>query len=160
MTAVGTKHDHFNQDTNSSDQLFAFALGGSLELASETLCKEFKQMTAQVGRAMSPNLVVTLEGHHVLSPVVSSGNATLANSVQEANSVYCVTHPDSGFQFLLSKLHAMFRNGRTVDATAFDRYFSTEGTLSLPRRRCTRVIGRIDLAPLSSRTTALNTVAR
>ena len=133
MTAVGTETEQFDQDNNTSDQIFAFALGGSLKLAPETLCQKVRQLTAEFGRTMSPNLVVTLEDDRVLSPVVvSSGDRTIAHSLQEADSIYCVTRPEGGFQFLLSKLQAMFRGGRTVNATAFDRYFATDGELTLP----------------------------
>ena len=133
LTAVGTKTDQFDQDNNTSDQIFAFALGGSLKLSPETLCRKFRQLMAQFGRPMSPNLIVTLEDDQVLSPVVvSSGNRTIAHSFQEADSIYCVTRPEGGFPFLLSKLQAMFRGGRTVNATAFDRYFAANGQLTLP----------------------------
>ena len=133
LTAVGTKTEQFDQDNNSSDQIFAFALGRSLKLAPETLCQRYRELSVEFNRSMSPNLIVTLEDDQVLSPVVvSSGNRTITHSLQEADSIYCVRRPDGGFQFLLSKLHAMFRGGRTVNATAFDRYFAIDGELTLP----------------------------
>ena len=80
LTAVGTETEQFDQDNNTSDQIFAFALGGSLKLAPETLCQKVRQLTAEFGRTMSPNLVVTLEDDRVLSPVVvSSGDRTIAH---------------------------------------------------------------------------------
>ena len=56
----------------------------------------------------------------------------IAHSLEEADSIYCVTRPEGGFPLLLSKLQAMFRGGRTVNAAAFDRYFATDGELTLP----------------------------
>ena len=62
LTVVGTGAEQFDQDNNSSDQIFAFALGRSLKLATETLCQRFRELSVEFNRSMSPNLVVTLRG--------------------------------------------------------------------------------------------------
>ena len=46
--------------------------------------------------------------------------------------MYCVTRPEGGFQFLLSRIYTVYRKGRTVEEVAFDRYFAKDGQLTLP----------------------------
>ena len=134
LSGVTLKPGDYNQDTHPSDQIYGFALGGRLDLSIKTLCEKFANLSLVTGYALSPNVLVTLDGS-VLCPVSISPdrqNASIMVSPQEANSIYSVRHPNKSFPFLLSKLQAMYTTGRTVDAHAFGRYFVEDGVLILP----------------------------
>ena len=132
---VGTKTEEFDQNSKPFDQIFGFSLAGSLELKPSTLCAKYVERAAQNGRTLSPNLIVTLDDNQVLSPLripASRHNPEIAISTHDANAIYCVTRPEGGFQFLLSRIYTVYRRGRTVEEVAFDRYFAKDGQLQLP----------------------------
>ena len=132
---LGTKAQEFDQDSKPLDQIFGFSLAGSLELIPETLCAKYADLLEQNGRILSPNLIVTLNDDQVLSPLKippNRHNPEIAISTHEANAIYCVTRPEGGFQFLLSRIYTIYRQGRTVEEVAFDRYFAKDGQLKLP----------------------------
>ena len=62
----------------------------------------------------------------------SATTQKFAISAQDANAIYCVGRPEGGFQFLLSRIYTAYRQGRTVEEIAFDRYFAKDGQLTLP----------------------------
>ena len=130
----GSKSEEYRQDAKPTDQVFGFALAGTLTLSPQTLCNKFAGLAKLTGNRLSPNLIVTLEGGILCPLLVSSDrhNPKMTVSVQGANGVYYVQNPNGGFQFLLSRLYFMYRSGRTVDPVAFDRYFAKDGTLTLP----------------------------
>ena len=133
-SAATPKPGDYNQDMHPSDQIYGFSLVGRLNLARETLCNKFIELALATGYALSPNLMVSLDGS-VLCPLSMPPdlhNPSITLSAQEANSVYAVVHPNRSFPFLLARLQAMYTTGRTVDAHAFDRYFAEEGILTLP----------------------------
>ena len=128
------KPGDYNQDMHPSDQIYGFSSVGRLNLARETLCNKFIELAIANGYALSPNLVVALDGS-VLCPLSmppNRHNPSITVSAQEANSIYTVLHPNKSFPFLLARLQTMYTTGRTVDAHAFDRYFAEEGILTLP----------------------------
>ena len=131
---AATEADEFDQDTKPLDQVFGFALAGSLALQAGTLCTKYAEMAAVHQRRFSPNLIVTLEDNQVLTPVRASpdGKLAIGISAHESDSIYCVTRPDGGFQFLLARIYNVYRQGRTVERVAFDRYFARDGRLTLP----------------------------
>ena len=132
---VGTRTEEFNQDSKPFDQIFGFSLAGSLGLKPRTLCAKYVEWAAQNGPALSPNLIVTLDDNQVLSPLripPQRHNPEIAISAQDANAIYCVGRPEGGFQFLLSRIYTAYRQGRTVEEIAFDRYFAKDGQLTLP----------------------------
>ncbi|MXZ25070.1 MAG: hypothetical protein F4Y80_09440 [Caldilineaceae bacterium SB0665_bin_21] len=130
----GTVDEQFDQDTKPFDQIFGFALAGSLGLQPETLCTKYAEMAALHERPLSPNLIVTLEDNQVLAPLCTppSGKLSIGISAREADSICCVTRPEGGFQFLLARIYTVYRQGRTVERVAFDRYFARDGRLTLP----------------------------
>ena len=132
-TFQGTRATEFDQDTKPFDQIFGFALAGSLALLPETLCTKYAEMAALHGRSLSPNLIVTLEDNQVITPLQTSpdGKRTIGISARESNSICCVTRPEGGFQFLLARIYNVYRQGRTVERAAFDRYFARDGRLTL-----------------------------
>ena len=134
ISAATPKPGDYNQDLHPTDQVYGFALAGSLDLSRETLCGKFTELAITNGYPLSPNLVVALDGMTLcpLSIPPDRHNPTITVSVQEANSIYAVSYPGKSFPFLLARLQAMYTTGRTVDARAFDRYLVEEGILTLP----------------------------
>lgn len=130
---VGTEAENFDQDTKPLDQIFGFALAGSLALRPETLCTKYAEMAALHGRPLSPNLIVTLEDNQVLVPLrrKADDTASIEISAQESGFICCVRRPEGGFQFLLARIYTVYRQGRTVEGVAFDRYFARDGRLTL-----------------------------
>ena len=131
----GTETEEFDQDSKPFDQIFGFSLAGSLELRPKTFCTKYVELASKTGRTLSPNLIVTLDDNQVLSPLCippDRHNPRIAISAQDANVIYCVTRPEGGFQFLLSRIYTVYRRGRTVEEVAFDRYFAKGGQLQLP----------------------------
>ena len=134
-SALGTEAEQFDQEAKPLDQIFGFSLAGSLKLTTETLCARYVEFAAQNGPTMSPNLIVMLEGNHVVCPLQippNRHNPEIALSACKANAIYCVSRPEGGFQFLLSQIYTVCRRGRTVEEVAFDRYFARDGQLTLP----------------------------
>lgn len=129
-----TVEEQFDQDAKPFDQIFGFALAGSLALQPETFCRKYAKMAALHERPLTPNLIVTLEDNQVLTPVRASpdGKLTIGISAHESESIYCVTRPEGGFQFLVAQIYDFYRQGRTVERVAFDRYFARDGRLTLP----------------------------
>lgn len=129
----GTEAEEFDQDTKPFDQVFGFALAGSLALRPETLCTKYAESAALHERSLSPNLIVTLEDNQVLTPLRMrpDGKPGIGISAQESDSICCVTRPEGGFQFLLARIYTVYRQGRTVERVAFDRYFARDGRLTL-----------------------------
>lgn len=134
LAAEGDETEEFNQDKNPLDQILGFCLAGKLALAPNTLCERYVQMLTQFGVSASPNLIVTLDDH-IVCPIRladGGGNATIVLAPAEANAIYCTRSPKGAFQFLLARIYALYRGGRTVEELAFDRYFATDGELQLP----------------------------
>ena len=134
LTGIGSKAEEYNQDTNPYDQIHGFAMSGKLGISTETLCKRFIEIAVDTGYGVSPNLVVVLDGN-VLCPLSIPPNRHMPNitvSLDEANAVYCVKHPNGSFPFLVARLQVMHSSGRTVSASAFDRYLAAGGISNLP----------------------------
>ena len=132
---VGVEAQEFDQDSKPTDQIFGFALAGSLGLNANTLCAKYVEFAAKYKRVLSPNLIVTLDDDQVLTPLQippDRHNPKISISPLDANAMYCVTNPQRGFQFLISQLYSIYRQGRTVEESAFDRYFADDGRLTLP----------------------------
>ena len=128
-----TVEEQFDQDAKPLDQIFGFSLAGSLKLRPKTLCTSYVGLAAATGRTLSPNLIVTLDDNQVLSPLRTpqDGKPVIGISAQDSDAICCVTRPEGGFQFLLSRIYSVYRQGRTVERIAFDRYFARDGRLTL-----------------------------
>ena len=134
LTAGGAKSEEFNQDAKSRDQVYGFALAGSFGLRSQTMCERYVEFSKEVRQENCLNLIVSLEGDKVLCPLripEDRHNPTIVHSLMEANGVYVAASQGGSFQFLLTQLYQAYRSGRTVELTAFDRYFCKEGVLHL-----------------------------
>ena len=134
ITAATPKPGDYNQDTHTSDQIHGFALAGRLDVSQETLCKGFVRMATETGHALSPNLMVSLDGTVVcpISIPADRHNPTIIQSLRDANAIYCVGKPNQSFPFLLARLQTMYATGRTVNPAAFNRYIATDGIETLP----------------------------
>ena len=133
-SAATPKPGDYNQDLHSSDQIYGFSCVGRLNLTRQTLCRKFIELALPNGYALNPNLIVSLDGN-ILCPISippNRHNPSITVSMQEANNIYGVMHPNKSFPFLLARLQSMYTTGRTVDAQGFDRYFTEGGILTLP----------------------------
>ena len=128
-----TLDEQFDQDVKPFDQVFGFALAGTLALQPETFCTKYAELALLHERTLSPNLIVTLDDNQVLTPLRMSQDRqwTIGISAHKSDSICCVTRPDGGFQFLLARIYNVYRRGRTVEKIAFDRYFARGGRLTL-----------------------------
>ena len=130
MGMQGTKKEEFNQDKKPMDQIFGFALAGSLAMSPATLCNKFVEMAQGVERGLLPSLIVTLDGGVFCPLQVEGGKKTIELSPQQAQHMYYVQESDcNSFLVLVSKLHTVFRSGRTVTDGAFGRYFGYNTTI-------------------------------
>ena len=119
------------------DQTFSFALAGSLALQPATLCTKYAEMSALHRLPLSPDLIVTLDGNHVLAPLMSAsgGKWNLGQFAHESHAICCTACPEGSFVFLLARIYTLYRQGRvggTVARVVFDRYFTRGGRLKLP----------------------------
>ena len=134
VSAFGTKEEEFNQLQKPYNQIYGFALAGSLSLQPKTLSERFIDLELCAGPEYSPNLIVTLD-NTVLCPLncfPDRHQFEIMLSTQEANSIYCVTNSDSSFQFLISRIQNVYYRGSSVELFAFDQYFSKDGIEALP----------------------------
>ena len=124
----------YNQEGNSLDQIFGFALAGKLKLKPQTFCEKFVDRANKIEPILTPNLIVTLD-QGILCPATirkEDEKGEIHISPQEAKGVYHVNKCDENFRFLLSKIYDIYNHGRTVPVSAFGRYFDHEGVLMLP----------------------------
>ncbi len=130
----GAKHEEYNQDSNSLDQIHGFALAGSLKLSPETLHDKFLELTRQTGFHLSPNTIVTLDGNVLcpLSLLEEEPYLRIVPSPQDADGIYLVENQANCFQFLLSRIYSIYQDGRTVNMSAFNRYVMKDGKTRLP----------------------------
>lgn len=127
----GTLEEEFNQIEKPTDQIFGFAVAGSLGLSEATFCKKFSDLASKTDDSVSLNLIAFLDGR-VVVPLVSGPKATITLSQQGADGFYIANKGEEAFQFLLSRLYSVYRRGRTVRVSAFDRYITREGMTKLP----------------------------
>ena len=124
----------YNQEDNSLDQIFGFALAGKLGLKPQTFCKKFVDRATEMESTLTPNLIVTLNQGILCpnTPPEKDEEGKIEISLQDATSVYHVDKGDENFRFLLSMIYLVYNDGKTVPVSAFGRYFDHEGVLMLP----------------------------
>lgn len=127
----GTLEEEFDQIKKPTDQIFGFAVAGSLGLSEETFCRKFSDLTSKTDDSVAVNLITFLDGR-VVVPLVSDPKPTMTLSQQGADGFYLANKGDEAFQFLLSRLYSVYRRGRTVQVSAFERYITREGVANLP----------------------------
>ena len=73
LSIASTEANQFDQANKAVDQVFGFALAGTLKLRSATACEKFFALSTEVGWPLSPNLIVTLEDEQILCPLSIAG---------------------------------------------------------------------------------------
>lgn len=127
----GTPSEEFNQIDKPFDQIFGFSFAGALGLSDETFCAKFAEHASKTDDHLSPNFMVFLnEG--VVFPLADGTEPTILPSQKDATGFYFVNKGEENFQTLLSRLYQVYRLGRTVELSAFDRYITRDGILSFP----------------------------
>ena len=130
----GNPGTDYNQTGKPLDQIFGFALADKLKLKPQTLCEKFANRASEMEPILTPNLIVTLD-QGILCPATfpkENEEGEINISLQDAKGIYHINKCDENFRFLLSKIYDIYNRGRTVPASAFGRYFDSEGVLMLP----------------------------
>jgi len=126
----GTPDEEFNQIENPFDQIFGFAIAGSLGVTDETFCAKFAELASRTDDHLSPNIMVLLnEG--VVFPLGCGSEPTILLSQKDAAGFYFANKGDENFQFLLYYLYKFYQHGRTVEVSTFGRYISRDGILKV-----------------------------
>ena len=124
----------YSQTDYPLDQIFGFALAGTLDLNPETLCKKFIEHAMEFGALSSPNLIVSLD-KGVLCPNTPSdkldGVGELHVSLEDGSGICHVDRKHENFRYLVSMIYRIYHEGRTVPISAFERYIDPQGALTL-----------------------------
>jgi len=127
---AGAPSEEFNQKEKPSDQIFGFAIAGSLGVTNETFCEKFAKLASKTDDHLSLDLMVFLnEG--VVFPLAGGSKPTILLSQKNATGFYFANKGEENFQFLLARLYQVYRQGRTVESSAFDHYITRDGILSV-----------------------------
>jgi len=110
----------FDQDKNSSDQIWTFALGGDFAVSPETLSEHIGTFLRDTNDEYSPNIIATLNSGIVYP--INKFNRSICNSVSDGTGYGYGVSESGAFQYLLSSLYRVIRNGRTVDFATFSHY--------------------------------------
>lgn len=130
VTIRGAQTEEFDQTKKPFDQIFGFAIAGSLGVTDETFCAKFAELASRTDDHLSPNLIVLL-ANGVVFPLGGGSKPTPLLSQKDATGFYFADKGDENFQFLLSRLYQVYQQGRTVEVSAFSRYITHEGKLSV-----------------------------
>lgn len=131
-------------------QIFGFVLAGQSRLKRETLLKNVRGLAGEVGNALSPNLLLTLDGYAVKWGRLEqeerkeigrssdgSYNLTLrkagperwkASFSSETGTHVLGSEVSEPFRMLVRWLRLWAQVGRTSAVESFDRYFATSAT--------------------------------
>ncbi|MDE0419559.1 MAG: hypothetical protein OXK76_01550 [Gammaproteobacteria bacterium] len=146
-------------------QVFGFVLAGECRLKGETLAERFRELAAEHGDDLCPNLLLTLDGCFVRwaslkrgkrNEVGQSDDGTFTLKVFRdgsprwepswsavAGTHLICTEETEPFRQLLRWLRMIVQEGRTSAVESFERYFETassaeqEWLVSLPKLRTT-----------------------
>jgi hypothetical protein len=110
VTTVGSLEEEFNQTEKPCDQIFGFAIAGSLGVADETFCAKFAELASKTDDHLSPNLMVLLNDG-VVFPLAGGSNPTILLSQKNATGFYFANKGVKNFQFLLSFLYKVYWQG-------------------------------------------------
>ena len=134
-----------DEEPAETAQILGFVIAGALRVQPDTFCEAFKEFNQQIGDQLSPNLVAILSG-----ALLTWGNITMGKirqtewsdrkngyilsertgtqptwetswSAQNAN--WFTYSEEESFRALIRWISQIYREGRTTDARAFDRYF-------------------------------------
>lgn len=143
-----------DDDTEATEseklRVFGFVLAGRSRLRHETLVETFRGLAAETGNVLSPNLLLTLDGHFVRwgkmareerKEIGRSGDGSYKLSVykdgperwkpslsSETGTHVIGSEVSEVFRILVQWLRLWARLGRTSAASSFDRYFETDSS--------------------------------
>ena len=104
-------------------QIFGFVIAGDLKSKSETFLNAFADLVQVTGDKLSPNMVAILSGGILYCGTSMKGKLQPKQSAQTAD-LFMYAHATDAFRILISWIYATYRNGKTSDSSAFDRYFA------------------------------------
>ena len=116
---VGGKSDEFNQSIRATDQIFGFVLCAKFGLLDETIHLRLLDLLQSTATAEGVNIAVSLSDGFV-NPYDQNSLCLSANG---ATGLSFCKEPLSAFPFLIERLGWVVSNGRTVQTSAFGRYF-------------------------------------
>ena len=126
VSFAGSSKNPYDQQSNSRDQIWGFAIAGSVKTSTPTMLTRLNEFQEKNGPAICPNRIVTMSGTcaspclfknrwHVIPSAVVLGTQTGHIAVR-------VPHP---LAYLVREITKMFTAGCTVDTTAFLQYIPT-----------------------------------
>lgn len=157
LTLDDQKLIHMDDGTNATERLgiFGFVLAGECRLKLETLLEHFRGLAVEIGHTLSPNLLLTLDGHalswgkmareeHRRIGRSQDGTYNLTShkagpehwvpSFSSETGTHVIGAEVSGeFRTLVSWLRKWARVGRTSATKAFDRYFEPNSSRELEK---------------------------
>lgn len=124
MDYQGTKEEEFNQETNTFDQIYGFAICDHISSSDSTFIKNLKECMSKITSISWPNLFITLD-KKILVPINLEGTAHQI-SAQMDKQFYFTTVQENCFPFLLFRIYQIIEKGRSVPISSFRKYINNE----------------------------------
>ena len=146
------------EEPAETTQILGFVIAGDIRIKPDTFCDAFKEFNKEIGDQLSPNLVAILSG-----ALLTWGNITKGKIRQqqwsERTGGYVLseregTQPtwetswsatksdwlrysqqEDSFRTLIRWISQAYREGKTTDAKAFDRYFLQKPSANIPEAK-------------------------
>lgn len=122
---VGTPEEQFDQDRKSLDQVCSFVLCQRLTASPKATLDNFVEESREVGPALAPNILVSLEDGSIHA--FNSKSRSLARALMDGDGAVFAHDPVAGFVQLVSLLRSYATSGRTVDRKHLETYFRPIG---------------------------------
>ena len=134
------------KESDTTDQIFGFVLGGELRVSQETFVNAFSELAQETGDQLSPNMVVILNGglltwgsftrvklretkwfdHSKSYGVTETTGNDLGwepNWSARGSSLFRYSPESDAFRTLILWIRGLYENGKTSGVSAFDHYF-------------------------------------
>lgn len=121
--------EDFDQENKSTDQIYCFAVCGTLDLTLETLAQKFEEELKTVDYKNEVNLITILD--YGLIFYYDQPSNMIKNTFKETGAFFITSKRENNFEFLLSKLNWVIDTNRTVNFSAFNRYILLNNSVSL-----------------------------
>lgn len=125
----GAQEENYDQKNKFLDQIFFFALCGSLELNPETLVERFDENLKLCNDNEEVNLVSILNNGLIFYR--NKEQNSIVYLKKDASSFYFLKQEKENFQFLLHTIINYISSGRTVPVHSFNRYLGPNNNLYL-----------------------------
>lgn len=119
----GVESEQFDQETKATDQIFGFVLCARFTLVDSAIHLKIGNLLGGCSPCEAPNLFSSLANGFIAPFHDPSNKITLA--IHGATGVAYCKDGHRSFPYLVQRLNWIIRNGRTVEAEAFDRYLSS-----------------------------------